>query len=107
MKIAYLKLLVILLCYYSLSYGQNTSYKIGLLKYNGGGDWYANPTALSNLIWFCNQELGTNIDPVYDEISVGDQAIYNYPFIYWPLTKNKYALYFSNFLTNLLSPFAL
>ena len=82
MKIAYLKLLVILLCYYSLSYGQNTSYKIGLLKYNGGGDWYANPTALSNLIWFCNQELGTNIDPVYDEISVGDQAIYNYPFVH-------------------------
>lgn len=82
MKIAHLKLLVILLCCYSSSFGQNTSYKIGLLKYNGGGDWYANPTALSNLIWFCNQELGTNIDPVYDEISVGDQAIYNYPFVH-------------------------
>ena len=82
MKIAFLKLLVILLCCYYSSFGQNTSYKIGLLKYNGGGDWYANPTALSNLILFCNQKLGTNIDPVYDEISVGDQAIYNYPFVH-------------------------
>ena len=40
------------------------SYKIGLLKYNGGGDWYANPTALTNLIEFCNSEIGTNINPV-------------------------------------------
>mgnify|MGYP002017789893 CR=1 FL=1 len=58
------------------------SKKIGLLKYNGGGDWYANPTALSNLILYCNQELGTNIDPVYDEVSVSDQSIYNYPLVH-------------------------
>ena len=43
--------------------GQNYSFKIGILKYNGGGDWYANPTALKNLIQFCNTNLNTNIDP--------------------------------------------
>ena len=37
------------------------SYKIGLLKYSGGGDWYANPTSLPNLIKFCNKNLKTNI----------------------------------------------
>ena len=36
--------------------------KIALLKYEGGGDWYADPTALPNLINFCNKNLGTNID---------------------------------------------
>ena len=35
--------------------------KIALLKYNGGGDWYANPTSLSNLIEFCNKNLKTTI----------------------------------------------
>ncbi|MFO7723143.1 MAG: hypothetical protein R6V49_07985 [Bacteroidales bacterium] len=37
------------------------SVPIALLKYNGGGDWYANPTSLPNLIDFCNRNLGTNI----------------------------------------------
>ena len=38
------------------------SIKIGLLKYNGGGDWYANPTALPNLIQFCNAEINTKMN---------------------------------------------
>jgi hypothetical protein len=37
--------------------------KIAKLKYNGGGDWYANKTALPNLIAFCNKELGMNLSP--------------------------------------------
>ena len=37
--------------------------QIALLKYNGGGDWYANPTSLPNLIKFCNQQLGMNLEP--------------------------------------------
>ena len=31
------------------------SYKIAKMKYNGGGDWYANRTALPELISFCNK----------------------------------------------------
>ena len=41
--------------------GQSSTYQIALAKYNGGGDWYANPTALPNLIQFCNENLNTNI----------------------------------------------
>ena len=37
--------------------------QIALLKYNGGGDWYVNPTSLPNLIKFCNAQIGTSIDP--------------------------------------------
>ena len=82
MKIIPFKLLILIIIFSWSSFAQNSSYKIGLLKYNGGGDWYANPTALSNLILYCNQELGTNIDPVYDEVSVSDQSIYNYPLVH-------------------------
>ena len=39
-------------------FGQN-QIKIAKLKYGGGGDWYANKTALPNLIKFSNKELGT------------------------------------------------
>ena len=38
------------------------SYKLAKLKYSGGGDWYANRTALANLIQFCNKNIGTNFD---------------------------------------------
>ena len=58
------------------------SYKIAVLKYHGGGDWYSNPTALNNLIVFCNENLGTNIDRKYDVVDVGSTDIFNYPFVH-------------------------
>ncbi len=56
--------------------------KLALLKYGGGGDWYANPTALSNLSTFCNQELGTLLDPDYATVDVGSAELFNYPFVH-------------------------
>jgi hypothetical protein len=57
--------------------------KIALLKYNGGGDWYANiPTSLHNLITFCNQNLKTEIDKENAIVEVGSSDIFNYPFVH-------------------------
>lgn len=56
--------------------------RIGLLVYGGGGDWYANPTSLKNLINFCNQNLGTKIDPQEAQIEVGSAQIFNYPILH-------------------------
>ncbi|MCU0421618.1 MAG: DUF4159 domain-containing protein [Bacteroidia bacterium] len=58
------------------------SIKIAKLKYNGGGDWYANKTSMPNLIRFCNRELGTNIFGEEDIVEVGSPDIFNYPFIH-------------------------
>jgi len=58
------------------------SYKLAKLKYNGGGDWYANRTALSNLISFCNKNLGTNFDKDEVIVEAGSVDIFNYPFVY-------------------------
>lgn len=58
------------------------SYKIAKLKYNGGGDWYANKTSLANLIKFCNQNIGTNIFPEEEIVEAGSKDIFNYPFIH-------------------------
>ena len=63
------------------SYGQNT-YQIAILKYNGGGDWYANPTALHNLIKFSNENVGTKINEESATVEIGSNDIFNYPFIH-------------------------
>ena len=58
------------------------SLQLALLKYNGGGDWYSNPTALPNLAAFCNQTLGTNFTVDYATVDVGSIEIYNYPWVH-------------------------
>lgn len=58
------------------------SQEIALLKYNGGGDWYANPTALPNLIKFCNQNINTRIKQKSVTVSPGSPDIFSYPFIH-------------------------
>lgn len=58
------------------------TYQLAVLKYNGGGDYYANPTALPNLITFCNQNLGTNISKDVPYIEAGSQDIFQYPMIH-------------------------
>ena len=56
--------------------------KLGLLKYHGGGDWYANPTSLTNLAAFCNDQLKTNFNLDYGEVEVGSAELFNYPFVH-------------------------
>lgn len=55
---------------------------IAKLKYNGGGDWYANKTALPNLIDFCNREMNMDLAPEEDVVDVGSKEIFYYPYVY-------------------------
>src|SRR5215510_16536 len=74
--------LMMLICLFSsISYSQS-SLKIAKLKYNGGGDWYANKTALPNLIRFCNKELNLLLEAEEDAVEVGSQELFNYPYVY-------------------------
>lgn len=61
---------------------QTYSFKIAKLKYNGGGDWYANKTSLPNLIDFCNKNLNMNIHPEEDIVEVGSRELFSYPFVH-------------------------
>jgi len=56
--------------------------KIAKLKYHGGGDWYANKTALPNLIKFCNKNIGTTMAPDEDIVEVGSPELFLYPYVY-------------------------
>lgn len=58
------------------------SQEIALLKYNGGGDWYANPTSLPNLIRFCNNTINTTILSKPATVEPGSPNIFSYPFLH-------------------------
>jgi hypothetical protein len=84
-SLSYFRFMLLALCFTLSalsSFINSPSYKIAKLKYNGGGDWYANKTSLPNLIKFCNQQLKTNIAPEEDVVEAGNPEIFSYPFIH-------------------------
>lgn len=58
------------------------SQEIALVKYSGGGDWYANPTSLPNLIKFCNASINTKIKPKPRTVEPSSPDLLSYPFVH-------------------------
>ena len=55
---------------------------VAILKYNGGGDWYANPTAIPNLIAFTNTTIHTTISEIPKTVAVGSQDLFSFPMVF-------------------------
>ncbi|WP_445747798.1 DUF4159 domain-containing protein [Polaribacter sp.] len=55
---------------------------VAILKYNGGGDWYANPTAVPNLIQFANKNIRTQIAENPVTVQVNSEDIFNFPLVF-------------------------
>ncbi|TXD48738.1 DUF4159 domain-containing protein [Polaribacter sp. IC073] len=55
---------------------------VAILKYNGGGDWYSNPTAIPNLIAFANTNIKTSISKNPQTVAVGNEDIFNFPMVF-------------------------
>ncbi len=64
----------------SFCFSQNL--QVAVLKYSGGGDYYANPTSVPNLVNFCNKNLGTNISMDVPYVEAGSKDIFMYPFVH-------------------------
>ena len=80
-KVIYIPFAIFTLAFFSFQ--EQFSYQVAVLKYNGGGDWYANlETSLPNLIAFCNKNIGTNIDLEQAIVEVGSKDLYNYPWVH-------------------------
>jgi hypothetical protein len=58
------------------------AYQFAVIKYNGGGDYYANPTSVPNLAKFCNEQLNMNISPEVPYVDVGSADLFRYPFVH-------------------------
>jgi len=83
----YIKILFILSFLYS---GAMVSQEIAVLQYGGGGDWYSNPTALSNLAKFCNEQVGTAITTKTEVVTPDSVDLFNYPFVHMTGHGNVY-----------------
>ena len=77
--------IVIFICFWTCSFitlHAQSDLQLALLKYNGGGDWYANPTALPNLAVHCNQLLDMDFKTAYATVEEGSADLFNYPLIH-------------------------
>jgi hypothetical protein len=68
--------------FFIFSFGATNGQDVAILKYNGGGDWYANPTAIPNLINFANKNLNTSISKNPQDIAVNSVEIFNFPLVF-------------------------
>ena len=70
--------ILIIICFSSIVYAQD----VAILKYNGGGDWYSNPTAVPNLVAFANTNIKTTISNNPQAVSVDSEDLFNYPMLF-------------------------
>ncbi len=75
-----MKLFLFLFC--TLTYYTHIAQEVAILKYNGGGDWYANPTAIPNLVAFANSNIKTNIAKTPTSVLISSEDIFNYPLLF-------------------------
>ena len=76
-------ILLVLLVLTSISLAQNENgLKIVRLKYNGGGDWYNDPSEEVNLLKFVAQNTNIKTKPVYEFVDLTSGNIFDYPFLY-------------------------
>ena len=72
---------------------------IAILKYNGGGDWYANPTAIPNLVAFANATIKTTISKNPQTVNAESEDIFNFPMLF--MTGHGNVLFSDEEATNL------
>lgn len=72
------KLFFVLVLFSATAFSQ----EIALIKYSGGGDWYANPTSLPNLIKFCNANINTKIIAKPATVEPSSPDLFSYPFVH-------------------------
>ncbi len=79
-----LKLLFLLLVLLpTSSAAQNAgSFEIARVQYRGGGDWYNDPSSLSNMIHYLKQHVPISIKEQYKDVALGSANIHTYPFLF-------------------------
>lgn len=55
--------------------------QVAVLEYGGGGDWYSDPTAVPNLVEFCNTHINTSITEKVAQVKAESPEIFNYAYI--------------------------
>lgn len=75
-------ILIFLISFTLFAQENKGAYQIAVLKYSGGGDYYANPTSLPNLVTFANKHMNASIQQETPYVEVGSTQLFNYPFVH-------------------------
>ena len=73
---------MVCLPYASLQAQTVADVQLAVLQYRGGGDWYSNPTAVPNLVRYCNEEMGMDLSEDVPYVDVGSPDLFNHPWIH-------------------------
>ncbi len=57
-------------------------FTIARLKYQGGGDWYSNPSSLPNLLEEINERTTIRAAPREEVAEISDPKLFQYPYLY-------------------------
>jgi hypothetical protein len=57
-------------------------FTIAQLHYGGGGDWYANPSSLPNLLRFIGEHTAIEAAGEPAQVQIGDEELFSHPYIY-------------------------
>jgi hypothetical protein len=55
---------------------------VARLQYDGGGDWYANPSSLPNLIAAINERTSLKVERTEARVRLTDERLWDYPFLH-------------------------
>jgi len=75
-------ILILVLLPIIISGQENTGFKLARLKYNGGGDWYNDPSAEVNLLKFISKNTNIKTNPGYEFVDLSTGNIFIYPFLF-------------------------
>lgn len=82
MRTAFRTSLVLAFLHFHIPTFPQGTYQLAVLKYNGGGDWYSNPTSVPNLVRFCNEKMGMNISTEGPTVEVGSPDLFTFPLVH-------------------------
>lgn len=77
------KIFLLLLIYIvTIQAQEEPGFQIARLKYNGGGDWYNDPSAEINLLNFVAENTNIKVKPEYTFVEIGSNEMFSYPFLF-------------------------
>jgi hypothetical protein len=71
-----------LLFTFSDASSRGSSFEIARLQYEGGGDWYNDPSSEVNLLKFVKEQTNINVNPQYIPVNINSPELFNYPFLF-------------------------
>ena len=76
------KRIILFIIFCSVSYIKTQTFSIARIHYNGGGDWYSDPSSIPNLLNYLDLNTPISVHPNEVKMKLTDDKISQYPYLY-------------------------